>query len=135
MHRIFNRLSLKIAHKLPILFVLIAIISVISVGAFSINNTSETIVQQKQQTLTALAEARSTSLNQYLVSIREDIVITAASRNVQDALPQFANGFRDEAQRHNDPLQSLQGIYINEKATTATSSHGNKEALGTKTPL
>ncbi len=132
MHRIFNRLSLKIAYKLPILFVLIAMISVISVGAFSISSTSDALISQEKHTLTALAEARSSSLSQYLESISEDIVITAASSNVQDALTRFTAGFKDEARRHNDPLQSLQGIYINEKATTSTNSFGSKEALGQK---
>ncbi|WP_085910181.1 cache domain-containing protein, partial [Kiloniella majae] len=132
MHRIFSKLSLKIAHKLPILFVLIAMISVISVGAFSINSTSDTLVVQKKQTLRALAEARNSSLNQYLESIKEDIVITAANSNIQDALSGFTDGFLAEKRLNSDPVQSLQSVYINEQGLTSTSSFGNKEALGQK---
>ncbi|WP_216825404.1 methyl-accepting chemotaxis protein, partial [Kiloniella sp. EL199] len=95
-------------------------------------SSSDTLILQKQQTLTALAEARNSSLKQYLESIREDLLITAVNSNVQDAMPRFSDGFRDERSLRNDPLASLQAVYINETGLTPTSTSGNKEALGEK---
>ncbi|MCZ4281108.1 methyl-accepting chemotaxis protein [Kiloniella laminariae] len=124
--------NLKIAQKLPILFVIIAILSVVSVGVFSVINTSSNLVDQQKQTLLARAEARTASLAQYLQSIEEDITITAANGYVHNALSNLALGFRDEKRLHSDPLKSLQGIYINESGTTETNAAGNTEKLGEK---
>ncbi|MEH6629346.1 MAG: methyl-accepting chemotaxis protein [Halopseudomonas aestusnigri] len=124
--------GMRISKKLPILFVIISALSVISVGIFSVINTSKNLLHLEEQTLLALAESRKTSLNSYLKSIEEDLVVSAANGYVQNAMSNFTLGFRDEKRINKDPLKSLHGIYINDKTAEATNSQGNPEKIGEK---
>ncbi|WP_419903388.1 methyl-accepting chemotaxis protein [Kiloniella sp.] len=124
--------GMRISKKLPILFVVISALSVISVGIFSVINTSTSLLHLEEQTLIALAESRKTSLNSYLKSIEEDLVVSAQNGYVQNAMSNFTLGFRDEKRMHKDPLKSLHGIYINDKTAEATNSQGNPEKIGEK---
>ncbi len=124
--------GMRISKKLPILFVIISALSVVSVGIFSVINTSTSLLHLEEQTLIALAESRKNSLNNYLKSIEEDLVVSAANGYVQNAMSNFTLGFRDEKRVHKDPLKSLHGIYINDKTAEATNSKGNPEKIGEK---
>ena len=124
--------GMRISKKLPILFVIVSALSVVSVGVFSVVNTSTSLVHLEEQTLLALAETRKTSLNSYLKSIEEDLVVSAANGYVQNAMSNFTLGFRDEKRMHQDPLKSLHGIYINDKTAEATNPQGNPEKIGEK---
>ena len=124
--------DIRISKKLPILFMVISAVSVVSVGVFSVFNTSASLMHQEEQTLVALAEARNSALQDYVKSIEEDILISAGNGYVQNAMSNFALGFRDEERRHKDPLKSLHGIYINDPTAEATNAEGNPEKIGEK---
>ncbi len=125
-------LGMKISKKLPILFVVISALSVVSVGVFSVINTSSSLVNLEEQKLIALAEARKSALLDYLKSIEEDLVISAGSGYVQNAMSNLTLGFRDEERLHKDPLKSLHGAYINDKTAEAVNPKGNPEKIGEK---
>ncbi|WP_120498170.1 methyl-accepting chemotaxis protein [Kiloniella sp. EL199] len=124
--------DMKISRKLPILFVIVSAISVVSIGIFSVNNASSSLVYMEEKTLVALGEARKSALQNYLSSIEEDITVSAANGYVQDAMSSFTAGFQDEKHRHSDPLKSLHGIYINDPTAEATNAKGNPEKIGEK---
>ncbi|WP_269424430.1 methyl-accepting chemotaxis protein [Kiloniella laminariae] len=71
-------------------------------------------------------------MRQYLLSIEEDLIVTAASDSIEQALSGFSLGFREERRFDSDPQKSLQSIYINERDSTATSPIGNNERIGQK---
>ncbi|KLN61025.1 hypothetical protein WH96_09850 [Kiloniella spongiae] len=123
---------MRISRKLPILFVIISALSVVSIGIFSVKNATSSLVHLEEKTLVALGEARKSALQSYLNSIEEDITVSAANGYVQNAMSNFTLGFRDEKRRHSDPLKSLQGIYINDPSAEATNTEGNPEKLGDK---
>ncbi|WP_417454945.1 methyl-accepting chemotaxis protein [Kiloniella sp.] len=124
--------DIRISKKLPILFIIISAVSVVSVGVFSVFNTSASLMHQEEQTLVALTEARNSALLDYVKSIEEDIQITAGNGYVQDAMSSLALGFQDEKSRHGDPLKSLHGVYINDPTAEATNAGGNPEKKGEK---
>jgi methyl-accepting chemotaxis protein len=124
--------DMKISRKLPILFVIISALSVVSIGIFSVKNATSSLMHMEEKTLVALGEARKSALLDYLNSIEEDITITAANGYVQSAVSNFTLGFRDEKRRHLDPLKSLHGIYINDPTAAATNAEGNPEKIGEK---
>ncbi|WP_053005817.1 methyl-accepting chemotaxis protein [Kiloniella spongiae] len=130
--KISKLLDMRISRKLPILFVIISALSVVSIGIFSVKNATSSLVHLEEKTLVALGEARKSALQSYLNSIEEDITVSAANGYVQNAMSNFTLGFRDEKRRHSDPLKSLQGIYINDPSAEATNTEGNPEKLGDK---
>ncbi|MFD2204976.1 methyl-accepting chemotaxis protein [Kiloniella antarctica] len=124
--------GMRISKKLPILFVIISALSVVSVGVFSVINTSASLMHLEEQKLLALAGSRQTSLNSYLKSIEEDLVVSAANGYVQNGMLNLTLGFQDEKRLHKDPLKSLHGIYINDKTAEGTNPQGSPEKIGEK---
>ncbi|MFD2206045.1 methyl-accepting chemotaxis protein [Kiloniella antarctica] len=127
-----NMFGMKISKKLPILFITISTISVFSVGVFSVQNTSSSLIREAERTLEALSESRSSALNDYLEFIKEDLSLSASNGYVQNAMSNLTLGFQDEQRLHGSALKSLQGIYINDQTAEAVNPEGNPEKIGEK---
>jgi methyl-accepting chemotaxis protein len=101
--------SLRISVKLPAIIILAAFISALVTGINSYRTTSNLLVEAATEKLTALMDSRKSALGDYLASIHEDLLVTAASDEVVDAVIHFQKDFEAFA-KDGDPVVPLQKI-------------------------
>lgn len=97
-----------ISQKIPLAATLLVLGAVITTGsaAFVIAKSTET--ETFNAALEATAAGRTTTVEQYLESIREGLVVQAGSDHVASAMKQFEVAYK----RIENPVEELQRRYI-----------------------
>lgn len=114
--------TLKISIKIPAIVILAALIATLITGINSYQTTSSLLVQAATDKLTALMKSRKSALGDYLSSIHEDLVVTASSDEVVDAVIHFQKDFAIFAKAGN-PVAPLQKIYIQDNPNKLGEKH------------
>jgi len=115
-------LKLKIAHKLPLLIVGLAIIASAITGTIGIQKASHNALRQDEEKLHAIEVARMSALKTYLSSIEEDLTVMAQNYHVKQALAEFKLAWDELGGNQTKTLQDLY-IFDNPHPT------GSKEEL------
>lgn len=89
--------NLNISQKLPLFITGLAAIAVIVSSFVAINIAKKYAINSWEAKLTALQASRESALGNYLVSIKEDLSITAENEYVRQALSDFTKGWNDIA--------------------------------------
>ncbi|MEM9442139.1 MAG: cache domain-containing protein, partial [Pseudomonadota bacterium] len=114
--------SLSIAWKLPFMIVGAGGLVGICIGIAAYWNAYGTLETEARVRLDALLESRKASLDEYLVSIQEDLRSVATNQTTRQALTAFRKGW---SELDGDPEQTLQRLYIVENPNPT----GSKENL------
>ena len=98
--------STRIAHKLPAILVLLAMLSAALTGALAYVKSSREMVAAADAKLAALMESRQSELDHTLAAIQQDAIVLAGVRTVTDAMAEFGYGYGalSEAQATLDKL-------------------------------
>jgi len=102
---------MRLMIKYPLTVVTVALAAALSTGvvAFQISKKELRLAAERQSI--EILESRKAALGQYLNSIRQDLALTASSRNVRDALPHFTDAW---SRLKGDPEDRLQNLYIHD---------------------
>ena len=111
MFNAISRLSLRIS--LPLVISLVAIIAAISTGATGYLISKNTLTEAANTKLAALVQSRKNTLQLYLNSIEQDLVIQAQNPAIADMLTAFSTSWEEIGEGQKDVLQSL---YITQNA-------------------
>ena len=103
--------SLLLRHKIPGALVASAVLSAVLLGTFAYMAATDRLRTAAQDKLVALANARATSVQSYIEGLEGDIVLTANTRSMRDAVVALNNGWRIEADR-GDPSTLLRKRYV-----------------------
>ncbi len=116
--------NLRLSQKLPALIVGAAFATGLAVGLWNYVQASAELDAAAETKLAALASARKGALANYLDSIRQDLVVIAASKGVRDAFAAFDGAF-ETLDAQGDAERALKDLYI------ANNSHpvGEKQKL------
>ncbi len=87
-------MRLRIAHKLPILFVSLASIAAVVIGSLAYTKGSSDLTDAAKGKLEATVEGRKVELDRYLDGVRKDILILAGIKTVADGLTEFDYGYK-----------------------------------------
>lgn len=107
----------RIGTKLPVFFVGGIMAGILLVGMSSYQQASKSLEQEAENKLTALAEARSQSLEQYLASIEEDLKVVAAHDTTVEAVQAFEGAYAELETSSGDALEYLHQAYVTEPAS------------------
>ena len=110
----------RISVKLPTIIAGLILLTALSAGgilSFELWVTQKTEVQNK---LLALTDARKESIQSYLTSIEEDLIIEADSGFTRDALNAFSRSWE---QLDGNPMATLQNLYITENSHPLGEKH------------
>jgi len=88
---------LKIAQKLPIVVVGVALLALASVGAGAYIVASQTVVGMMQTRLATLAKTRGQELTAFYNGVAEDLTVTASSGTTMSAINDLTLGFQGTA--------------------------------------
>ena len=88
---VFGLDRLKISQKLPALLVGSALVVGCGVGAAAYFVASETVTEQAETKLSAIADASNREIANFFDSVKRDVVSTASSTTTIDAVKQFAS--------------------------------------------
>jgi methyl-accepting chemotaxis protein len=116
------RLQLRLAHKLPLLVIALALAAAATTGFIAQREAEQALIAAAEAKLSALLEARRAALAAYLGSIEEDVHFQATNPAVLAALEAFRESW---SQLGADPVQALQRVYI----------HDNPYPIGRKDEL
>lgn len=114
--------NISISRKLPVFMILLAVISITTVGAVSYIKSANGFEANAEARLSAVAQSRAHELQGYLSSIVQDLDIVASNATVVDALSIFTQNYEaigTSAKAH------LQAAYINDNPNPT----GQKEKL------
>ncbi|MEH6404306.1 MAG: methyl-accepting chemotaxis protein [Sneathiella sp.] len=114
--------KLRFSHKLPLLIICASLTLGLSLGLNSYFQAFSTVDAEVDKKLNVAFEARKQALSNYLVSIQEDLTVTASSPVVINALKQFSAAW--EA-LEKPQTRYLQNAYINKNSFPP----GEKEKL------
>ncbi|MEL6963665.1 MAG: cache domain-containing protein, partial [Pseudomonadota bacterium] len=114
--------SLSIAWKLPFMIVGAGGLVGICIGIAAYWNAYGTLETEARVRLNALLESRKASLNEYLLSIQQDLRSVATNQTTMHALDAFQEGW---SELDGNPEQTLQRLYIVENPNPT----GSKENL------
>jgi len=114
--------KLKFSHKLPFLIICASLTLGLSLGFDSYFQAYSTVDAEVDKKLNVAFQARKQALSNYLVSIQEDLSVTASSPVIIDALTQFSAAWKalDEPK-----TAYLQNAYIDKNSFPT----GEKEKL------
>ncbi|MBP2231454.1 methyl-accepting chemotaxis protein [Azospirillum agricola] len=103
--------SLLLRHKIPGALVASAVLSAVLLGSFAYSAATDRLRDAAQDKLVALANARGASVQSYIEGLEGDVVLTANTRSMRDAVVALNNGWRIEADR-GDPSAQLRKRYV-----------------------
>lgn len=99
--------KLPLRRKIPLVIVASAFTATLVVGLASYFKAADTISEQAEQKLAAIAEIRTAALSDYLKSIRQDLRILAGSDTVRQAVVDFSAAWREFGPNAGPELQRL----------------------------
>ena len=114
--------KLRFSHKLPLLIICASLTLGLSLGLDSYFQAFSTVDAEVDKKLNVAFQARKQALSNYLVSIQEDLTVTASSPVVIDALKQFSVAWKTLREPQ---TRYLQNAYINKNSFPT----GEKEKL------
>lgn len=103
--------SLKISVRLPLVIVFIVIFLTIFSSVSTFYQASSVVEKQVEDRLTAVLDSRKSELENYLISIQEDLALTASNGNTIAALNAFTSAWQELG---SSPKNTLQSLYITE---------------------
>lgn len=115
-------MTLKIAHKIPLMISTAALITGMTVGEIAYLKSSETIEEDARVKLQAIVSEKKSSLDIYMASIKEDLAAMSSNHQVISALQQYKVAWDELAAGQRDYLQKW---YINDNPNPT----GKKEDL------
>ncbi|MBT3628401.1 MAG: HAMP domain-containing protein [Rhodospirillaceae bacterium] len=102
-----SKFRLTLARKLPLIIVAAALTVAVAIGVSDTINASRAIKTEAQNGLTALLEARKSSLANYLEAIRADLRFVATNPTTVEAAQNFNFTWRDLGEGAQADLQRL----------------------------
>ncbi|WP_169546374.1 methyl-accepting chemotaxis protein [Sneathiella aquimaris] len=114
--------SLRISKKLPLLIIASSLVLGLSLSFLGYFEGSSAVNAEVEKKLQVVLDARRSALENYLVSIREDLSITAANPHVVQAVKEFKAGWE---KIEGNPAEQLQRAYITDNQHPV----GEKEKL------
>lgn len=108
---VFGLDRLKISQKLPALLIASALVVGGGVGAVAYLVASETVTEQAETKLSAIADASNREIANFFDSVKRDVVSTASSTTTVDAVKQFASTWAAWAELADAGTQ-LQEAYV-----------------------
>ena len=102
---------LRLAHKLPLLVISLALAAAAATGFVAERKAAQALTAAAEAKLSALLEARWAALADYLGSIEEDVRFQATNPTVLAALEAFREGWRRLGA---DPVPALHRLYIHD---------------------
>ncbi|AWK85211.1 methyl-accepting chemotaxis protein [Azospirillum thermophilum] len=103
--------GLLLRHKIPGMVAASAVLTALLLGSFAYLTASDRLRDAAQDKLVALANAREASVRSYIEGLEGDVVLTANTRSLRDAVVALNNGWRIEADR-GDPTTLLRKRYV-----------------------
>ncbi len=98
-------------HKVPIALVASAVLTALSLGTLVYVDASERLQDAAQNKLLALADARETSVHTYLENLSSDVILTANTRSLKDAVVALSSGWQLEQERSGNAGAALRARY------------------------
>ncbi len=118
--------KLKVSQTVPLMIMLSALLTGVSVGFISYYQATQTLVHDVELKMTSLIEARKHELKAYLGSIQEDLNIMSSNVGVTYAMTDFSTAWN---QIGDNPVQKLQKLYIQDNPHP-TGQKENLDAAG-----
>ena len=101
--------NFKIAHKLPLAVLGAALVASAAIGIGSYAISANTVATMTEDKLEMVAQQRADELGKYLASVRDDLVVTAATNTTITALGDIQMGWQ---QLIKDQTAKLQDVFI-----------------------
>lgn len=120
--------NVKNSVKIPLMMVLLAMANSSVVILFAVTEAEKTVNHMTSGELMAINEGVGVNLKNYVSSIREDLVVTADSEYVHEALGAFREGWGDLEKTGYSPTDYLQGQYIKNNPNETGKKHLLDEA-------
>ncbi|MBE7637491.1 HAMP domain-containing protein [Sneathiella sp. P13V-1] len=114
--------NLRISQKLPLLIIVSSLLLGVSLGGISYIQSASTIDFEVTKKLQVAQQARTNALENYLTSIKEDLLETASNPAVIEATKLFNSSWKSLS---GDQTKTLQSLYITENSFPT----GQKEKL------
>lgn len=115
-----GRANFRIAVKLPIVIVAVALIGILVTSAIGYYKASSALRDEAGNKLTALMEARKQGIGQYLADIRDDLITVANNEMTREAM----NAFTASKSEFGSQLAGrLQSLYITENPHPTGEKH------------
>jgi len=115
-----TKMKLKIAVKLPIVIVTLALLSLGITAYFAVSNAEKALEAAASEKLEAVQESRISQLESYLGSIQEDVLTLAQNHMVIDAIKDLEDAY---AEFGLDKVNIAQTLYITDNANPAGEKH------------
>jgi methyl-accepting chemotaxis protein len=103
-------MSLTLAKKITLIITGVAAVAILVTSFFFIKDAGHEIVQEETDKLIGLQASRTAALENYLVSIQQDLSIMSSNEYVRNALFDFQDGWYLLS---GAPKDTLQNLYIN----------------------
>ena len=113
-------MKLKIAAKLPIVIVALALLSLGITAYFAISSAETSLEVAASDKLEAVQESRISQMESYLGSIQEDVVTLAQNHMVIDAITDLEGAFPELGP---DKVKIAQDLYITQNPNPAGEKH------------
>jgi len=113
---------LLLRHKIPGALVGAAVVTAVLLGGFAYSAASSRLRTAAGEKLVALADARGASVRSYFEGLEGDVVLTANTRSMRDAVVALGNGWRIESDR-GDPTALLRKRYVDDNPYPAAERH------------
>ncbi|CAO3382609.1 methyl-accepting chemotaxis protein [Azospirillum argentinense] len=117
-----NGVSLPLRHKIPGALVGAVVVTALLLGGFAYAAASSRLRVAAGEKLVALADARAASVESYIDGLEDDVVLTANTRSMRDAVVALVNGWRIESDR-GDPTALLRKRYVDDNPHPAAERH------------
>ncbi len=111
---------IPISRKIPALVGIAALVSIMSVGVLSYFQADGMLRKLSADELTAMTDARRSTLQTYLASVRDDLVTLATSEQAANAVETFAIAFEELGE---DAQSTLQAQYVSDNPHPAGAKH------------
>ncbi|AWJ86484.1 hypothetical protein TSH58p_23635 (plasmid) [Azospirillum sp. TSH58] len=125
-----NGRHLPLRHKIPGALVGAVVVTAILLGGFAYAAASSRLRVAAGEKLVALADARAASVRSYINGLEDDVVLTANTRSMRDAVVALANGWRIESDR-GDPTALLRKRYVDDNPHPAGERHRLEKSADT----
>lgn len=113
--------NLKIAIKLPLIMVCLAMLNAFIAGFFATKSMEEESIKAAEANLSSTRSAHAQALRDYLESINQDLTILSESAHVLQALRDYSNGW--ESLPEGDKAAYLQDQYITKNPNKTGEKH------------
>lgn len=114
--------GLPIRHKIPAALVVSVVLSAVLIGSYAYMAATARLRIAAHEKLVTLADARASGVQSYFDGLEGDIVLTANTRSMRDAVVALVNGWRIEADR-GDPTALLRKRYVDDNPHPAAERH------------